>query len=53
MEKILNKLKTEKLCPSKLGLKDYYINECTQDDCVVDCDACRENSVKEVVNGDI
>jgi len=46
LQKILIQLKTEKLCPSHFGLEDYYGLECTDGDYIVDCDYCREMSVK-------
>ena len=48
-EEILIKMKTEKLCPSHFGLEDYYGLECTDGDYIVDCDYCREMSVKNNV----
>ena len=46
LEEILIKLKTEKLCPSHFGLEDYYGLECVGGDYIVDCNHCREMSVK-------
>jgi len=46
LEEILIKLKTEKLCPSYFGLENYYGLECVDGDYIVDCNHCREMSVK-------
>jgi len=49
LEEILIKLKTEKLCPSHFGLENYYGLECVDGDYIVDCNHCREISVKNNV----
>ena len=50
MEEILIKLKTEKLCPSHFGLINYYGLECVDGDYIVDCNHCREMSIKNNIN---
>ena len=49
LEEILIKLKTEKLCPSHFGLENYYGLECVDGDYIVDCNHCREMSIKNNV----
>ena len=49
LEEILIKMKTEKLCPSYYGLEDYYGLECVDGDYIVDCNHCREMSIKNNV----
>lgn len=46
-QETINKLKTEKLCPSRLGLQDIYIFECESEDGLPDCNGCREESVEK------
>lgn len=43
-------LKENKLCPSILGLDDFYKFECKHGDYIVDCDYCREKSVENLKN---
>ncbi len=51
-DELLNKLKDEKLCPSKLGLHDYGMPECANADednyLFYSCDYCRELATSDL-----
>lgn len=44
-DKILKKLQKEKLCPSKLGLKDVLMPDCEYE-FLTDCEGCRRTAIK-------